>query len=99
MLRHMHGYSDCFTAMYDQRFDFYQTIGCRHKAACLTPSASKDESVPYYRNYNEPRETRLYFKGFSLGELRKYAAGFTSQSDCDKCATSSHRQIVRCKRF
>ena len=99
MLRHMHGYSDCFTVMFDQQFDFYQVIGCRHQAACLTPSASKDESVPYYRNYNEPRETRLYFKGFSLAELRKYVAGFNDQSECSKCAMSSPRQLVRCKRF
>ena len=99
MLRHMHGYSDCFTVLFEQRFDFYQVIGCRHRAACLTPSASKDEEIPYYRNYNEPKETRLYFKGFPLTDLRKYCAGFTSQSDCDKCATSSTRLLVRCRKF
>ena len=99
MLRHMHGYDDCFSVLFDQQFDFYQTIGCRHRPACLTPSPSKKEEVPYYRNYSEPKETRLYFKGFSLTSLRKYAAGFTGQSDCDKCSTSSQRQLVRCRRF
>ena len=95
----MHGYDDCLTVMYNNRFDFYQTIGCRHKPACLTPSSSKNEDVPYYRPYSEPKETRLYFKGFSLVELRKYAAGFTGQSDCDMCATSSQRQLIRCREF
>ena len=90
----MYGYSDENSDLYCRIFSFYQTIGCRHKAACLTPSASRHEDVPYYRDFSEPRETRLYFRGFALGDLRKYAATYSNQSECDICAVSSRRRLV-----
>ena len=99
MLRHVYGYSDEYSELFQRNFSFYQIIGCRHQPACLTPSANKNEEVPYYRPYSEPRQTRLYFKGFSLQFLRKYAASFTSQSDCDICQHSSIRRIAPCSKF
>ena len=99
LLRHMHGYSDEAEFMYRKSFQYYQVIGCRHQPACLTPSASRNESVPYYRPYSEPKETRLYFRGFNLDQLRQYVATFNSQSNCDICTTSSVRRIVPCSKF
>lgn len=99
MLRHMHGYDDENSRLFNDTFDFYQIIGCRHLPACLTPSPNKNEDIPYYRNYSEPKQTRLYFRGFNLRDLRRYAATFTSQSDCDTCHHSSIRRIAICPKF
>ena len=97
MVRHCFGYDDCYSSMYNEKFDFYQRIGCRHRAACLTPCHKKDGPIAYYRDYSEPSETRLYFKGFSLQQLRKYASSFFDQSECSKCSLTSVRPIVKCQ--
>ena len=99
MLRHLHGYEDETNELFNRYFNFYQLIGCRHNPSCLTPSRNQNETIAYYRDYSEPKETRLYFRGFSLEQLRKYVATYSSQSDCDICTGSSIRRLVRCSRF
>ena len=99
LLHHSFGYHDAQWAKLQHEFDFYQRIGCRHQPACLTPSDKKDSTVPYYRDYSEAIETRLYFKGFSLQELRKYASSYFDQSACATCAYSTVRPIVKCNQL
>lgn len=91
----MFGYEDAYSTLFSSTFDFYQRIGCRHQAACLTPTSKKNGTVAYYRDYSEAVETRLYFKGFSLVQLRKYASAFVSQSECSKCSSVSIRRIAK----
>ena len=97
MVRHSFGYDDVYSGMYASKFDFYQRIGCRHRSACLTPCNKKDGEVPYYRDYSEVSETRLYFKGFSLQQLRKYASTFFDQSECRRCSFTTLRPVVKCQ--
>ena len=99
MVRHMFGYDDIYSTAFEQEFDFYQRIGCRHRPACLTPSQKKNSEIAYYRDYSEANETRLYFKGFSLQQLRKYASTYMDQSACSICSFSTVRPIVKTRQL
>ena len=96
-LHHSYGYQDIQWTVCQKEFEYYQRIGCRHQPACLTPSDKKDSDIPYYRGYSEAIDTKLYFKGFSLSEIRKYAASYSGQSACSKCAYTDFRPVVKCR--
>ena len=70
MLRHIYGYSDILSTSYAEKFQFYITIGDRQNPCCLTPYSRQDSDIPYFRDYSEAIETRLYFRGFSLDSLK-----------------------------
>ena len=99
MLRHLYGYSDIMNTDFNSAFQFYQVIGCRNNPCCITPCSKKDEDVPYYRPYSESHETRLYFRGFSIQELRAYLSCFREDDACSKCTHASVRRLVACHRF
>ena len=97
MLRHIYGYSDILDSRYNEVFSYYQVIGCRKNPSCITPCAKKDMDLPYYRPYSESHESRLYFRGFSLGELRAYLSTFRDDDRCLNCAHASVRRLVTCR--
>ena len=99
MLRHVYGYSDILDSTYNEVFSYYQVIGCRKNAACITPSSKKDSDLPYFRPYSESHETRLYFRGFSLKELRGYVSAFREDDRCSNCVHAGVRRLVVCRPF
>ena len=99
MLRHIFGYNDILNTDFNQHFNFYQVIGCKKNAACITPCSKKDNQLPYYRPYSESHETRLYFRGFSIQELRAYLSTFREDERCSKCAHAPVRRLVTCRQF
>ena len=99
MLRHIYGYSDVAESVFEQYFSYYVTIGCRHQAACITPSAKKNNDLPYYRDYSEACQTRIYLKGFSYNEMRDYVSSYSRDPDCVGCSSSRLRRLVKCRQF
>lgn len=99
MLRHMYGYNDILETRYNEVFTYYQVIGCRKNPSCITPCSKKDMDLPYYRPYSESHECRLYFRGFSLKELRAYVSSFRDPDVCQRCAHAPVRRLVACRPF
>ena len=98
MVRHVFDYEDQQFVEFERAFQFKQLIGCRKKPACITPWDKKNSDIPYYRDYSEPHNTFLYFKGFSLDDLKQYVGSFSDQSECDNCNHSRRRRLVKCLR-
>ena len=99
MLRHLFGYNDANNQLYETVFDYYQVVGCRKNSACITPCSKKDSDVPYFRDYSESHETRLYFRGFQLVELRAYVDEFRRLAECVGCSHPSFCRLVKCQNF
>lgn len=99
MVRHMFGYSDMHSTTYNEVFDYYQVIGCKKNPACITPCTRKDNPLPYYRDYSECHETRLYFKGVELSELRPYLQAFRQLVQCVGCSHPPSWRLVACPKF
>ena len=98
MVRHVYDYEDHQYLLFERAFQFKQLIGCRKSPACITPCDKKNSDIPYYRDYSEPQQTYLYFKGFSLDMLRQYINTFTDQSECSNCQHSRRRRLAKCEK-
>ena len=99
VLRHLYGYNDITETKFEQQFDYYQVIGCRTRPSCITPCSRRNNDLPYYRDYSEAIQTRLYFKNFSAAELGHYVRSFSRDDECVGCQHPSPRRLVRCRRF
>ena len=99
MLRHLYGYNDIADPMFEGYFSYYVIIGCRHEAACITPSSKKNNDLPYYRDYSEACQTRIYLKGFSYQEMRDYVSSYARDQKCVGCGNSNLRRLVKCRSF
>ena len=99
MVRHLYGYDDSSATEYEELFDFYQVVGCRKNSGFITPCSKKDSPTPYYRDYSECHQSRLYFRGFRLSELRSYANEFRKHEQCVGCTHPPTWQLVSCRPF
>ena len=99
MMRHLYGYNDANNQLYNQMFDYYQVVGCRKNSACITPCTKKNSEIPYFRDYSECHESRIYFRGFQPSELRAYLEEFRRLEQCVGCGHASSWRLVKCQNF
>ena len=99
MLRHLYGYNDIADSSFERYFTYYIVIGCRHNPSCITPSSKRNNDLPYYRDYSEAVQTRIYLRGFSWQTMNQYASSYARDAECVGCPTQKVRRLVKCRHF